>query len=90
MLGLDVGRLKTGTPPRLDKNTIDWSKTQIQNPDSIPTFFSYQTKKVLNQQLPCHITYTNERTHDIIKSNIDKSPLFSGEIKGLVPDIVHL
>ena len=45
MLGLDVGRLKTGTPPRLDKNTIDWSKTQIQNPDSIPTFFSYQTKK---------------------------------------------
>ena len=85
MLGLDVGRLKTGTPPRLDKNTIDWSKTQIQNPDSIPTFFSYQTKKVLNQQLPCHITYTNERTHDIIKSNIDKSPLFSGEIKGVGP-----
>mgnify|MGYP005721253261 FL=1 len=84
MLGLDVGRLKTGTPPRLDKNTIDWSKTQIQNPDSIPTFFSYQTKKVLNQQLPCHITYTNEKTHDIIKSNIDKSPLFSGEIKGAV------
>ena len=52
---MQIGRLKTGTPPRLDKNTIDWSKTQIQNPDSIPTFFSYQTKKVLNQQLPCHI-----------------------------------
>ena len=85
MLGLDVGRLKTGTPPRLDKNTINWSKTQVQNPDSLPAFFSYQTKKVSNLQLPCHITYTNEKTHDIIKSNIDKSPLFSGEIKGIGP-----
>ncbi len=84
-LGLDVGRLKTGTPPRLDKNTIDWSKTQVQSPDENPSFFSYQTEKIANKQLPCHITYTNERTHEIIKSNLDKSPLFSGEIKGVGP-----
>lgn len=84
-LGLDVGRLKTGTPPRLDKNSINWKETEIQLPDSDPSFFSYQTKTIANIQLPCHITYTNERTHQIIKENLKDSPLFSGEIKGIGP-----
>ena len=84
-LGLNVGRLKTGTPPRLDKNTIDWTKTIIQNPDENPSFFSYETKSIKNRQLPCHITYTNERTHEIIRNNLKRSPLFSGEIKGTGP-----
>ena len=84
-LGLNVGRLKTGTPPRLDKNSIDWTKTIIQNPDENPSFFSYETKSIRNMQLPCHITYTNERTHEIIRNNLKRSPLFSGEIKGTGP-----
>ena len=84
-LGLNVGRLKTGTPPRLDKNSIDWTKTIIQNPDENPSFFSYETKSIKNRQLPCHITYTNEKTHEIIRNNLKRSPLFSGEIKGTGP-----
>jgi len=84
-LGLKMGRLKTGTPPRLDAKTIDFSKTSPQYGDDPPHFFSYSTKEVKNPQLPCYITYTNKKTHEIIRDNLDRSPLYSGRIKGIGP-----
>tara|TARA_B100000579_G_scaffold437414_1_gene466658 strand:- start:30632 stop:32521 length:1890 start_codon:yes stop_codon:yes gene_type:complete len=84
-LGLNVGRLKTGTPPRLDGKTIDWSQTIIQPGDKNPLLFSFENSKVKNEQLPCHITYTNKVTHNIIKENIHRSPMYSGEIEGIGP-----
>jgi tRNA uridine 5-carboxymethylaminomethyl modification enzyme len=82
-LGLKMGRLKTGTPPRLDAKTIDFSKTGPQYGDDPPPPFSHSTEKITNPQLPCHITYTNSETHKIIRSNLDRSPLYSGRIKGI-------
>jgi tRNA uridine 5-carboxymethylaminomethyl modification enzyme len=82
-LGLKMGRLKTGTPPRLDAKTIDFSKTEAQYGDNPPQPFSYSTEKITNPQLPCFITYTNSETHKIIRSNLDRSPLYSGRIKGI-------
>jgi tRNA uridine 5-carboxymethylaminomethyl modification enzyme len=84
-LGLRMGRLKTGTPPRLDAKSIDFAKTTPQRGDEPPTPFSYSTEEVKNPQLPCYITYTNEETHRIITGSLDRSPLFSGRIKGTGP-----
>ncbi|MDH5769380.1 MAG: tRNA uridine-5-carboxymethylaminomethyl(34) synthesis enzyme MnmG, partial [Nitrospirota bacterium] len=82
-LGFKMGRLKTGTPPRLDAKTIDFSKTEPQYGDDPPQPFSYSTEKITNPQLPCYITYTNKETHKIIFGNLDRSPLYSGRIKGI-------
>ncbi len=84
-LGLKLGRLKTGTPPRLDARTIDFSKTEAQYGDDPPIPFSHSTEKITNPQLPCYITYTNSDTHKIILNNLDRSPLYSGRIKGIGP-----
>jgi tRNA uridine 5-carboxymethylaminomethyl modification enzyme len=82
-LGLKMGRLKTGTPPRLDAKTIDFSKTETQYGDDPPLPFSHGTERITNPQLPCYITYTNKNTHEIILGNLDRSPLYSGKIKGI-------
>ncbi|HAK87567.1 MAG TPA: tRNA uridine-5-carboxymethylaminomethyl(34) synthesis enzyme MnmG [Nitrospiraceae bacterium] len=84
-LGLKMGRLKTGTPPRLDARSIDFSKTTPQWGDDPPPPFSYSTEKITNPQLPCYITYTNKKTHEIITGNLDRSPLYGGRIKGIGP-----
>ena len=84
-LGFEMGRLKTGTPPRLDAKTIDFLKTEAQYGDTPPTPFSHSTEKITNPQLPCYVTYTNSETHEIILSNLDRSPLYSGRIKGIGP-----
>jgi len=84
-LGFEMGRLKTGTPPRLDAKTIDFLKTEAQYGDDPPTPFSHSTEKITNPQLPCYVTYTNSETHEIILSNLDRSPLYSGRIKGVGP-----
>jgi len=82
-LGLRMGRLKTGTPPRLDAKTIDFSKTEPQFGDDPPVPFSHWTERITNPQLPCFITYTNSETHRIIRGNLDRSPLYSGKIRGV-------
>jgi tRNA uridine 5-carboxymethylaminomethyl modification enzyme len=84
-LGLQMGRLKTGTPPRLDADTIDFSRAEAQWGDDPPPPFSYSTERITNPQLPCYVTYTNPRTHEIITSNLDRSPLYSGRIRGTGP-----
>jgi tRNA uridine 5-carboxymethylaminomethyl modification enzyme len=84
-LGLTMQRLKTGTPPRLDGNTVDWSKTVIQHGDDDPLPFSFLTRELPKDQLPCHITHTNAQTHAFIQNNLDRAPLFSGQIKGIGP-----
>ncbi len=84
-LGLKLGRLKTGTPPRLDAKTIDFSKTEPQLGDGPPQPFSYSTEKITNPQLPCYMTYTNDKTHKIILNSLDRSPLYCGRIKGIGP-----
>ena len=84
-IGLKIGRLKTGTPPRLDGRTIDFSKTTPQWGDNPPIPFSHSTEAITNPQLPCYITYTNKKTHEIILDNLDRSPLYSGRIKGIGP-----
>jgi tRNA uridine 5-carboxymethylaminomethyl modification enzyme len=82
-LGLRVGRLKTGTTPRLNGRTIDFSKLEPQYGDDPPVPFSFETESILQQQVPCHITYTNPKAHEIIKTGLDRSPLFTGVIKGV-------
>ncbi|WHY67132.1 tRNA uridine-5-carboxymethylaminomethyl(34) synthesis enzyme MnmG [Neobacillus sp. SuZ13] len=84
-LGFDLVRFKTGTPPRVNSNTIDYSKTEIQPGDDTPRAFSYETTKYITDQLPCWLTYTNEETHQIIDQNLHRSPMFSGMIKGTGP-----
>lgn len=81
-LGLKMGRLKTGTCARLDGKTINFEALAIQHGDEEPLPFSFRTKKITREQLPCYITYTNRNTHDIIRSGLDRSPLFAGVIKG--------
>jgi tRNA uridine 5-carboxymethylaminomethyl modification enzyme len=83
--GLKLGRLKTGTPPRLDAKTIDFSKTEVQYGDDPPIPFSHSTVKIENLQLPCYITYTNSETHRIIQENLGRSAMYSGKIKGTGP-----
>ncbi|MBU2551875.1 MAG: tRNA uridine-5-carboxymethylaminomethyl(34) synthesis enzyme MnmG [Proteobacteria bacterium] len=82
-LGFQIARLKTGTPARLDGRTIDYASLQTQHGDDPPRPFSFQTRDLPRPQVPCYITYTNERTHEIIRSGLDRSPLFSGVIKGV-------
>ncbi|MED4534763.1 tRNA uridine-5-carboxymethylaminomethyl(34) synthesis enzyme MnmG [Metabacillus fastidiosus] len=81
-LGFELVRFKTGTPPRVNGNTIDYSKTEIQPGDEEPLAFSYETTKFITDQLPCWLTYTNLETHQIIDDNLHRSPMFSGMIKG--------
>ena len=84
-LGLKVGRLKTGTPARLNAKTIHWEKLATQDGDNPPIPFSYLTDKITNPQIQCYITHTNEKTHKIIRDNFDKCALFSGLITGIGP-----
>ena len=84
-LGFRIGRLKTGTCPRLDARTIDFSKLQAQYGDAPPTPFSFSTERITQKQVPCYITYTNHRTHDIIRSSLHRSPMYSGVIKSRGP-----
>ncbi len=84
-LGFSVGRLKTGTPPRLDAATIDFSKLEEQPGDLCPKPFSADTLSIDRPQVACHITYTNERTHEVIRQGLDRSPLYSGIIEGVGP-----
>ncbi|MCH6268641.1 MULTISPECIES: tRNA uridine-5-carboxymethylaminomethyl(34) synthesis enzyme MnmG [Neobacillus] len=84
-LGFELVRFKTGTPPRVNSNTIDYSKTEIQPGDEEPRAFSYETTKYITDQLPCWLTYTNDQTHSIIDQNLHRSPMFSGMIKGTGP-----
>ena len=84
-LGFELGRLKTGTPPRLDKRSIDFSVMVPQPGDDPPPPFSYRTEKITTPQIACHLTYTNARTHEIIRENLDRSPLYSGLIDSVGP-----
>jgi tRNA uridine 5-carboxymethylaminomethyl modification enzyme len=84
-LGFAVGRLKTGTPARLDGRTIDFRQLEPQYGDDPPIPFSFSTERIEQAQVPCHIAYTNERSHDIIRGGLDRSPLYSGIIEGVGP-----
>jgi tRNA uridine 5-carboxymethylaminomethyl modification enzyme len=84
-LGFPVLRLKTGTPPRINGDSIDFSKCEIQHPDEHPVPFSFSTESILQEQIPCWITYTSIDTHTIIKDNLHRSPLYGGVIKGVGP-----
>ncbi|MFA6320581.1 MAG: tRNA uridine-5-carboxymethylaminomethyl(34) synthesis enzyme MnmG [Candidatus Omnitrophota bacterium] len=81
-IGLKLGRLKTGTCARIDGTSINFDKLPMQRGDADFTPFSFQSDKITREQMPCYITYTNEKTHEIIRSNLDRSPLFTGVIKG--------
>ena len=84
--GVELVRFKTGTPARINKNSIDFSKMEIQEGDENPEAFSFEDKIDPNvEQLPCYLTYTNQKTHDIIRANLHRSPLYGGEIKGTGP-----
>lgn len=84
-LGFPVGRLKTGTPPRLDRRTIDWNAFEPQPPDEEPVPFSFATDEITQKQLHCYIGYTNQKLHDKIRANLQESPLYSGQITGVGP-----
>ena len=84
-LGFTVKRLKTGTPPRVNGRTVDFSKLTVQPGDETPVPFSFSTARIERPQMPCHITFTNERVHEIIRTNIDRAPLFSGQIQATGP-----
>lgn len=84
-LGIELLRFKTGTPARINKNSIDFSKMEIQNGDNSIEMFSFDDDVVNKKQEPCYLTYTNEKTHKIIKENLDRSPLFAGTIEGTGP-----
>lgn len=84
-LGFEVIRFKTGTPPRLDARTIHWEILEPQHGDDPPEPFSFQTEKIKTEQLPCFLTYTNRKTHEIIRKNLHLSPLYAGRIVGIGP-----
>jgi tRNA uridine 5-carboxymethylaminomethyl modification enzyme len=84
-MGFEWGRLKTGTPPRLDRRSIDFTNFEAQPGDSEPTPFSFRTRGRLENKICCYITHTNESIHQIIRSNMNRSPLYSGQIQGLGP-----
>ena len=83
--GFTLGRLKTGTPPRLDGRTIDWRGLDVQPGDDPPVPFSYMTARIETPQIPCHITYTTEAGHAVIRRNLDRAPVYSGQIAGRGP-----
>ncbi len=84
-IGFKTGRLKTGTPPRLSKKTISLGETEEQKGDEHPTPFSFQNKRIENVQIPMYITYTNEETHAVLRTGFDRSPMFTGRIRGIGP-----
>lgn len=96
-LGFEAGRMKTGTPPRIDGRTLDYSKMEVQEGDAVMDKFSYMPNtspffnshpdptRELKKQIPCHLTYTNQKVHDILKTGFEKSPMFQGRIQGLGP-----
>jgi tRNA uridine 5-carboxymethylaminomethyl modification enzyme len=84
-LGFELRRFKTGTPPRLNGRTIDFQALEIQPGDEQPVPFSFLTTQIEQTQLPCHITYTNERVHEIIRANLDRAPMYSGQIQSTGP-----
>lgn len=95
-IGFEAGRMKTGTPPRIDGRTLDYSKMEVQDGDDVndkfsylpntsPFFNSHPTNRELKKQIPCHLTYTNQKVHDILKTGFEKSPMFQGRIQGLGP-----
>ena len=84
-LGLPLGRLKTGTPPRLDGTTINWDILEMQEADEVPELFSFMSNKVAQRQISCGITHTNTQTHDIIQSNLERSAMYGGMIDGVGP-----
>lgn len=84
-LGFESGRMKTGTPPRIDGRSLDYTKMERQDGDENPSKFSYSDTKPLTKQLPCYITYTNDKVHEILKTGFDQSPMFQGRIQGLGP-----
>ena len=83
--GFEAGRMKTGTPPRVDGRSLDYSKMEVQLGDENPSKFSYGSTPALAKQLPCHITYTNEQTHELLRTGFDRSPMFNGAIKSSGP-----
>src|SRR5207248_269009 len=85
LLGLRGCRLKTGTPPRLDGRSIDWSRFEVQPGDDDPTPFSFRTRKITQRQVPCHIAFTTPETHRIIRENVHRSPMYSGQIQSIGP-----
>ena len=84
-IGFRCGRLKTGTPPRLDGRSIDWNRFEAQPGDAEPTPFSFRTEKIDRPQVACHIAFTNEETHRVLRENLHRSPLYSGQISGVGP-----
>jgi len=85
-LGFEAGRMKTGTPPRVDGRSLDFTKMEIQEGDEIPSKFSFSNStEVLSKQRPCYITYTNQKTHDLLRTGFDRSPMFNGAIKSSGP-----
>ena len=84
-LGLSIRRFKTGTPPRVNRRSVDFSKMELQEGDADPVPFSFQTETVPENRAVCYLTYTNQKTHDIIRANLHRSPLFSGVIHGIGP-----
>ena len=84
-LGINIVRFKTGTPARINKKTIDFSKMEVQEGDENIEMFSFEDEQVKKEQLPCYLTYTNEETHKVIRANLHRSPLYSGNIEGTGP-----
>jgi len=84
-LGFESGRMKTGTPPRVDGRSLNWEKMETQPGDEVPGKFSYTDTPILKNQRPCHITYTNKKVHDILRTGFDRSPMFNGRIQGIGP-----
>ncbi|MBE6942158.1 MAG: tRNA uridine-5-carboxymethylaminomethyl(34) synthesis enzyme MnmG [Ruminococcaceae bacterium] len=84
-LGLPLRRFKTGTPPRINRRSVDFSKMELQPGDDIPEPFSFRTETPVNNTAVCHLTYTNEKTHEIIRANFHRSPMFDGTISGVGP-----
>ncbi|HHE54881.1 MAG TPA: tRNA uridine-5-carboxymethylaminomethyl(34) synthesis enzyme MnmG, partial [Caldithrix abyssi] len=84
-LGFEAGRLKTGTPPRVHRDSINYDVLEIQTPDKVPVPFSFSTEKITQSQINCYITYTNQKTHDILRTGFSRSPLFTGMISGVGP-----
>ncbi len=84
-LGFEAGRMKTGTPPRIDGRSLNYAKMEVQEGDDVPVKFSYTDTPRITKQRPCHITYTNEQVHDILRTGFEQSPMFNGRIQGLGP-----
>lgn len=84
-LGFEAGRMKTGTPPRVDGRSLDYSKMELQPGDENPSKFSYGNTRALEKQIPCYITYTNTQTHELLRTGFDRSPMFNGSIKSTGP-----